>query len=127
MMGIFARSASKSDAPSGTPTVACRPGTLSGASSKELKGEDTFAFVDRQVGPDRVTFGLLADGHGGREAGAQAEEQGAGHGDAALETPYKSVLLCSGSPALLSDDAGAARESISCGTGSWLRSGSCTT
>ena len=90
MMGIFARSASKSDAPSGTPTVACRPGTLSGASSKELKGEDTFAFVDRQVGPDRVTFGLLADGHGGREAAAHCEKytieriaQGAADGSAA--------------------------------------------
>ena len=33
-----------------------------------LKGEDCFAFKELQVGKERITFGLIADGHGGREA-----------------------------------------------------------
>ena len=43
---------------------------LSGASTKVLKGEDFFTVQTFTIGSEPVTFGLVADGHGGREAAA---------------------------------------------------------
>lgn len=41
---------------------------LCGASTKMLKGEDFFQFRELPIGSERLTFALVADGHGGREA-----------------------------------------------------------
>jgi serine/threonine protein phosphatase PrpC len=71
--------------------------SLSGASTKILKGEDRFDFREIRIGGDIVTFALVADGHGGRDAAAYAAEHALdrivrGAADGSTATLHRSVM-----------------------------------
>jgi serine/threonine protein phosphatase PrpC len=40
----------------------------SGHSVKRTKGEDSFAILEKKIGGEQVTFAMVADGHGGKQA-----------------------------------------------------------